>query len=211
MPLNPATWQRLQALFHQACALPEPQRAAFAKAQAGDEPELLHELLGLLAADVRATELPRPGLLGTLLGGDGNAAELPPGTRFGPWAIDRLIGRGGMGQVYLGHRADGAYEREVAIKLIAATALDAQQRAVFEFECRLLALPGGGVQRHGGAVRGSDRSRATRAARTRQHPARAGPPITGRPWPGIGIGLSRLSDMTVHAGWEALSITHKWR
>lgn len=139
MPLNPDTWQRLQALFHQACALPEPQRAAFAQAQAGDDPELLHELLGLLAADLRATELPRPGLLGTLLGGDGNAAELPPGTRFGPWAIDRLIGRGGMGQVYLGHRADGAYAREVAIKLIAATGLDAQQRAVFEFECRLLA------------------------------------------------------------------------
>ncbi|WP_369935090.1 protein kinase domain-containing protein [Xanthomonas tesorieronis] len=139
MPLTPATWQRLQALFHQACALPEPQRAAFAQAQAGDDPELLHELLGLLTADSRATELPRPGLLGTLLGGGASATELPAGTRFGPWAIDRVIGRGGMGQVYLGHRADGAYAREVAIKLIAATALDAQQRAVFEFECRLLA------------------------------------------------------------------------
>nr|WP_313790118.1 serine/threonine-protein kinase [Xanthomonas citri] len=65
--------------------------------------------------------------------------ELPAGTRFGAWAIDRLIGAGGMGQVYLGHRADGAYEREVAIKLVAADALDAQGRALFEFECRLLA------------------------------------------------------------------------
>ncbi|MBN6149154.1 serine/threonine protein kinase [Xanthomonas sp. AmX2] len=138
MPLTPAAWQRLQALFHQACEVPEAQRAAFAQAQAGDDPVLLHELLAMLAADMRPTDIAQQPVLAAMRG-LAQAPAVPTGTRFGPWAIDRLLGAGGMGRVYLGHRADGAYEREVAIKLVAAAALDAQQRAVFEFECRLLA------------------------------------------------------------------------
>ena len=38
--------------------------------------------------------------------------------RIGPYEIDRLLGRGGMGAVYLAHRADGQFEQKVAIKLI---------------------------------------------------------------------------------------------
>jgi len=38
--------------------------------------------------------------------------------RIGSYEIDRLIGRGGMGAVYLAHRADGQFEQKVAIKLI---------------------------------------------------------------------------------------------
>jgi serine/threonine protein kinase len=38
--------------------------------------------------------------------------------QVGPYQIDRLLGRGGMGAVYLAHRADGQFEQNVAIKLI---------------------------------------------------------------------------------------------
>ena len=38
--------------------------------------------------------------------------------RIGPYELDRLLGRGGMGAVYLAHRADGQFEQKVAIKLI---------------------------------------------------------------------------------------------
>lgn len=38
------------------------------------------------------------------------------GTRIGPWQIEVLAGRGGMGEVYRAVRADGAFERTVAIK-----------------------------------------------------------------------------------------------
>ena len=41
-----------------------------------------------------------------------------PGTRTGPWEIVKEIGRGGMGTVYLARRADGAFERDVALKLV---------------------------------------------------------------------------------------------
>ncbi|HET7844409.1 MAG TPA: serine/threonine-protein kinase, partial [Xanthomonadales bacterium] len=43
-------------------------------------------------------------------------ANTADGRRFGPWRAIRLVGRGGMGEVYSGERADGAFERRVAIK-----------------------------------------------------------------------------------------------
>ena len=43
--------------------------------------------------------------------------QLPPGLRIGPYEIEREIGRGGMGTVYLAFRADEAYEKKVAIKV----------------------------------------------------------------------------------------------
>ncbi len=38
--------------------------------------------------------------------------------KLGAWQLDREIGRGGMGMVYLAHRADGAYQQQAAIKLL---------------------------------------------------------------------------------------------
>ncbi|MFB0371362.1 tetratricopeptide repeat protein [Xanthomonas euvesicatoria] len=137
--LAATAWQRLEALFHQACQLPAAEREAFARAQAGDDASVRDQLLAMLAVESQATLRVRAPLKQAAAALRAPLPELPAGTRFGAWAIDRLIGAGGMGQVYLGHRADGAYEREVAIKLVAADALDAQGRALFEFECRLLA------------------------------------------------------------------------
>ncbi len=46
------------------------------------------------------------------------ASDRPQPGRVGPYEIDRLLGRGGMGSVYLAHRADGHFEQRVAIKFI---------------------------------------------------------------------------------------------
>jgi eukaryotic-like serine/threonine-protein kinase len=43
---------------------------------------------------------------------------LSPGYRLGPWRILELAGHGGVGKVYRGERADGAFEKQVAIKLL---------------------------------------------------------------------------------------------
>ena len=40
------------------------------------------------------------------------------GTKVGPFRIEREIGRGGMGAVYLAKRDDGEFQQKVAIKLI---------------------------------------------------------------------------------------------
>lgn len=40
------------------------------------------------------------------------------GTRIGHWRIEKLIGKGGIGQVYLAERDDGLYSKKVALKCI---------------------------------------------------------------------------------------------
>jgi len=47
--------------------------------------------------------------------------EAPPslvGREIGPWRVTQAMASGGMGDVYLAERADGLYEREVALKVL---------------------------------------------------------------------------------------------
>jgi eukaryotic-like serine/threonine-protein kinase len=45
------------------------------------------------------------------------ASDPQPGTRVGPYLLVRPLGSGGMAEVWLAQRADGAFKREVALKL----------------------------------------------------------------------------------------------
>ncbi|HEY2463806.1 MAG TPA: protein kinase [Steroidobacteraceae bacterium] len=55
---------------------------------------------------------------------------LEPGERVGPYELIRLLGAGGMAEVWLAKRADGAFVREVALKLPSMTRVrrDLEQR-----------------------------------------------------------------------------------
>lgn len=64
------------------------------------------------------------------------AGSLPPGTRLGPFKIERELARGGMGVVYLAARADGEYEQRVAIKVTAHARISDE---VFRRERQILA------------------------------------------------------------------------
>ncbi len=141
--MDQGDWKRLEDLFHRACELPPAQREEFARIEAGDHSEMLAELLAMLAMENSATNAVQAPLqqLGAALQSTSApaATALEIGARLGPWQVDKLIGTGGMGLVYLGHRADGSYERKVAIKTIGTHGLSAQRRAYFEFERQLLA------------------------------------------------------------------------
>jgi eukaryotic-like serine/threonine-protein kinase len=63
----------------------------------------------------------------------------PPPERIGPYHLGELLGSGGMGRVYRAERADGAFERSVAIKLMRQTRLPALVAAQFARERRILA------------------------------------------------------------------------
>lgn len=72
------------------------------------------------------------------------AAELGSGDLLGPWRLVRELGSGGMGTVFLAERADGMYQRTVAIKLMHGIT-DAEHAARLQFERQVLAqlqLPG---------------------------------------------------------------------
>jgi tRNA A-37 threonylcarbamoyl transferase component Bud32/tetratricopeptide (TPR) repeat protein len=61
------------------------------------------------------------------------------GTRVGAYRLVQRIAEGGMGQVWLGERVDGQYERRVAVKLMRDGLHHAAQRARFQAEQRILA------------------------------------------------------------------------
>lgn len=64
--------------------------------------------------------------------------DLQPGDELGAWRLVRPLGQGGMGRVFLAERADGAYQQQVAIKLLRRDlAPDATER--FTHERQILA------------------------------------------------------------------------
>lgn len=110
-------WQITEEVFHQALALPPDRRTSYlAQACAGDE-ALRAEVESLLRY---ASE--SGGHLQNLVddAARGLHASLPfvEGARVGPYVIQRELGRGGMGTVYLAARADGQFEQTVALKVI---------------------------------------------------------------------------------------------
>src|SRR5262249_25437845 len=63
----------------------------------------------------------------------------PPPENIGPYRIVELLGSGGMGRVYRAERADGAFQRTVAIKLMRRTHLPTLVAAQFARERQILA------------------------------------------------------------------------
>ena len=52
--------------------------------------------------------------------GRADGGRMAGGTRIGPYAIEDLVGEGGMGRVFRAHRADGAFDQTVAVKVVRA-------------------------------------------------------------------------------------------
>ncbi len=125
---------RLDRLFRAAQLLPPEERTDFLRAACGDAPDLLKELESLLAADERADEasfLGEPA--GSLLADDPYV-----GREVGPYSIRRLLGSGGMGDVYLALQ-ERPFKRYVAVKLIRPGLDTKEVLRRFEAERQILA------------------------------------------------------------------------
>ena len=65
--------------------------------------------------------------------------RLEIGVRIGPYRLIELIGRGGMGDVYLAERADGLFDHRVAIKVMRSSLFDRDAARRFSAERQILA------------------------------------------------------------------------
>lgn len=107
---------RLQALFDEASRLPWDRRGEFLdRVCAGDAVLRLDIERQLRNVGDTVVVLDRSALTGDT---ESPPEPLQAGTLLGPWEIERLVGQGGMGEVYQARRADQAFELRVAIKLL---------------------------------------------------------------------------------------------
>ncbi len=101
------------------------------------DPELRREVESLLAVEDRAEAvLQTSAAPGAILRAE--LSSVPPES-IGAYKIVRELGRGGMGVVYLGERADGEFRKQVAIKLITTGRFDPGLQKRFRRERQILA------------------------------------------------------------------------
>jgi serine/threonine protein kinase len=102
-------WKRAEELFDKLVDRSPAERAAALRRETGLDSELIDEVMSLLesydASEADVAKMPR-------------RPAVPPLERIGPYLVEREIGEGGMGAVYLASRADRQYEKKVAIKLV---------------------------------------------------------------------------------------------
>lgn len=109
---------RLDAVLDELLELDAETRTRRLTLLAAQEPALAQRVARILAAEDSPRLEQALGRLADDLIED--RTGLAPGTRLGPWRVERLLGSGGMGRVYLGERSDGAFQMRVAIKVLRA-------------------------------------------------------------------------------------------
>ena len=113
--LVPSQWHRLKEVLANVLEENSPERRATTlRESCADDTTLLRQAQTLLAGDTDTLEQFAEFAATRLRSDEPDRI----GERVGAYVIVRQLGRGGMGAVYLGKRADGQFEKQVAIKIL---------------------------------------------------------------------------------------------
>jgi serine/threonine-protein kinase len=113
--MDAALWRRVKEVVADLAPLSAPARAEALDLACVGDPRLRAEVLSLLSSlDSHAAFLepnePLPSAAAE--------ADARIGSSIGPYRIEGVIGHGGMGAVYRAVRADGQFDKEVAVKFV---------------------------------------------------------------------------------------------
>ena len=132
--LDRTLWRTVSPLLDQALDLDAGGRARLLDALRAQSPDLAATLEDLLAGHERVAD--------DFLDSRVDGSEVPfavTGQTVGAYTLERLLGVGGMGAVWLGRRSDGRFEGQVAVKLLNLALLDPVGQERFRREGSVLA------------------------------------------------------------------------
>jgi len=138
--MTPERWQQIRDVLEEALELAPQERSAYLDHVCASDSSLRQELDKLLAGegelDSSFLESPAMEQLSSLIS-QASGSVLAAGTKLGPYAVQALLGAGGMGEVYRAH--DTRLGRTVAIKVIPRSlAPDMVRRQRFEREAKAI-------------------------------------------------------------------------
>ncbi|HEV8128210.1 MAG TPA: serine/threonine-protein kinase, partial [Candidatus Eisenbacteria bacterium] len=139
--LDPATWRRIDEILDRLIDLPPDQATRAAAELCAGDARLRDQVLAILATDAAAEGYLSSAKRDEMMADAAAAFGLPPleERTLGAWRVLRPIGRGGMGAVYLGERADGAFQQTVAVKVLGRGIVSSDLLARFRQERQILA------------------------------------------------------------------------
>jgi len=130
-------WEQVSVLLSEALELPESERNSWIDRQPAISSVMAAEVKSLVQAHQHSHELSERAVRSRA-----EVVEQPDhasSVRVGPYETLRVLGRGGMGVVYLARRADGEFDQTVALKLISAAFTGPDFVSRFKTERQLLA------------------------------------------------------------------------
>ncbi|MGB0135207.1 serine/threonine-protein kinase, partial [Dokdonella sp.] len=118
MTMATERWTEIASLFDEWVELEPEDREKHLVELAGRDPGLAAEVRSLLQADIEENPLLDSQAVVAVPSVLADLDAMPANGMLGPYRLLRSIGEGGMGEVWLAERTDGAYEQQVAIKLL---------------------------------------------------------------------------------------------
>ncbi|CAN5859012.1 hypothetical protein BH20ACI4_BH20ACI4_13130 [soil metagenome] len=139
--MNAQRWKQIDELFDAVLEIPKEQREYFLSEKCNGDDDLKSEVLSLLKAQTSADnflENSAMNLMAKEIARNDRTEILSlVGKEFATYKIEKQIGAGGMGEVYLAH--DDKLNRKVALKILPAEfAADAERIKRFKREARMI-------------------------------------------------------------------------
>lgn len=119
--MTPQRWAQIRQIFDGALERSPQDRAAYLRVVCSRDDEMRREVESLLASHDDSEDFlntPAADLGRVLANFDDRSGEFPQIPKVGPYQLERRIGRGGMGSVWLARRIDHEYEKKVAVKMV---------------------------------------------------------------------------------------------